>query len=471
MKVVHISTSDRGSGAASAAYRLHHGLRALGCASTMFVADVVDDEPEPTVTRFEPPRDLPTRLRRRLRRLQIAGSLARYTRPPHAEAFSDDRGPHGRELVDQVPACDIMHVHAMLRFVDYRAFFAVAPYRAPIVRTMHDMSFFTGGCHYDAGCGKYRVHCGACPQLGSHVTRDLSYAIWERKRSAFSAIPPDRLALVAPSRWLAGEAERSGLLRGLPVTVIPLGLDTQIFHPIERGFARSVLGLPPDASIVLFVAEPLSRANKGFADLAEALNGMERRELFLLSAGSGRPPVEVRTAHRHLGRLPDQRLLAIVYSAADLFVIPSLQDNAPQTAIEALACGVPAVGYDTCGIPEIVRPGVTGALVPPKNVGELRNAIEGLLDDDGRRARLAANCRRVAVEEYSVAVCARRHIALYETILGSGRVFPPAGPGAPARSGAARRAEARVPADPGAVPAPTPAAAHAGAQDASRNAP
>lgn len=471
MRVVHISTSDRGSGAASAAYRLHHGLRAQGCDSSMFVADVVDDEPEPTVRRFDPPRDVATRVRRRLRRMQISRNLARYARPAHGETFSDDRSPHGRELVHQVPPCDIMHVHAMLRFVDYRTFFAVAPYRAPIVRTLHDMSFFTGGCHYDAGCGKYVAHCGACPQLGSHVTRDLSYAIWERKRSAFTAIPPDRLFLVAPSRWLAGEAERSALLRGLPVTVIPLGLDTQIFHPIERGFARSVLRLPADASIVLFVAEPLSRVNKGFADLAAALNGLEHRNLLLLSAGSGGSPVDVRAAHRHLGRVPEQRLLSIVYSAADLFVIPSLQDNAPQTAMEALACGVPTVGYDTCGIPEIVRPGVTGTLVPPKNIDALRAAIAELLADHQRRARLAASCRRVAEEEYAVGVCARRHIELYERILDRGRVAQRVGAGAPRRCGEAQRPAPPVPAACAAVQAPAEGvAAYAGAQDPDRHA-
>jgi glycosyltransferase involved in cell wall biosynthesis len=418
MRVVHISTSDRGSGAASAAYRLHRGLRNLGCDSMMFVAELSGDDHDGTVRRFAAPRDLPTRLRRRLRRFQIARSAARYSRSSHAEAFSDDRSPHGPELVEQLPPSDMINVHAMLNFVDYRDFFAFAPRRAPVVRTLHDMSFFTGGCHYDAGCGKYAARCGACPQLGSSMEHDLSREIWQRKQSAFKRIPPDRLFLVTPTRWLANEVRRSALLRDLPVTVVPLGLDTEIFRPVDRSFARNILGLREDAAVVLFVAEPITRSNKGFADLAQALDGLDRpSNLILLSAGSGRPPARVQKAHQHLGKIGDERLLSIVYNAADVFVIPSMQDNSPQTALEAIACGIPVVGYATCGIPEIVRPGLTGLLVGPKDIPALRTAIGDLLQNHDQRARLAADCRRIAVEEYALSVSAQRYVQLYQMIL------------------------------------------------------
>ncbi len=426
MRVVHVSTYASGSGAALAAYRLHRGLLASGCGSTMFVSQP-PDEPDPTVKVFAPPRNLRTGLRRRLHRLQIARSHARYQvgLSTGLEMFSDDRSPHGAELVTQLPACDVIHVHAMFDFVDYRTFFALAPRRARIVRTMHDMSFFTGGCHYDGGCGKYTARCGACPQLGSQTEKDLSRQIWERKRAALSAVPPGSLNLVTPSRWLAEEARRSTLLRSFPVTVIPLGIDTDIFCPRDRRTARSVLGLPPEAFIVLFVANPITRVNKGFAHLAQAVDGLPTPgDLLLLSVGSGRPPVDVRVPHHHLGRVRDERLLSIIYNAADLFVIPSMQDNSPQTALEAMACGVPIVGYATCGIPDIVRPDLTGLLAPPQDVPALRAAIEMLMRGPTQRAELSAQCRRVAVEEYSLMTQARHYIEFYESILG-GMVYAP----------------------------------------------
>ncbi len=432
MRVVHVSTYDRANGAALAAYRLHQGLLSLGCDSKMFVSAIDSDEDDPTVQCFVPPSHLRIRLRRRLRRLQIARSFGSYrdARRSGLEAFSDDRGPHGAELVNQLPPCDIINVHMMYNFVDYRDFFASAPRRAPIVRTLHDMSFFTGGCHYDAGCGKHTEHCGACPRLGSSKERDLAYDIWERKSLAFRNVRPNRLFLVTASDWLAREAKRSALLRDFPITVIPHAIDTDVFSPRDRSFARSVLSIPADASVILFVAEPVTRINKGFAHLAQALGALDHTtNLLLLSVGSGTPPAKVAIPHQHLGHIGDVRLLSIIYSAADIFVIPSFQEAFGLTALEATACGTPVVGSDVGGISQTVRPGVTGLLVPPKDVAALRSAILDLLQNPVRRAQMAANCRRIAMEEYASKVQAQRYIELYQTILAGGT--PPARYGAP----------------------------------------
>jgi glycosyltransferase involved in cell wall biosynthesis len=428
MRILHVSTYGGGDGAAIAAYRLHRGLLSLGCDSAMFVSQTPNGLEDPSVKVYKPPRDWRI-LRRRWRRLQIARGLPRYeaSRPQGGETFSDDRSHHGDELVAQVPPCDIIHVHAMHAFIDYRSFFAAAPRRAPIVMTMHDMSFFTGGCHFDGvftdgdhfhgGCGRYTERCGACPQLGSDQERDLSRQIWERKQKAFNSIAPGRLHLVAPCNWMAQEAKRSPLLQGRPVTVIRYGVDTEVFQPFDRAAARQVLGIPFNASVVLFVAQPLSRRNKGFRELAQALEGIRQSDLLLMSVGGGTPPVDVSVSHRRLGSVRDERLLAIAYNAADIFVIPSLQDNSPQTALEAIACGIPVLGFQTSGIPEIVRPGVTGMLVPLQDVAALRTTIIKLLGDPDERASMAARCRRVALEEYSPPSQTQHYVDLYRAVL------------------------------------------------------
>ncbi len=420
MKVVHLSTLANGNSAAVVAYRLHKGLLRLGHDSTMFVAESRSEVNDPTVKFFNPPADLVSRVRRRLRRLQITRSFARYRtfRPAGYEGFTDDRSPHGADLLAQLPPCDVINIHVMFRFVDYCTFFTAVPRHTPVVRTLHDMNFFTGGCHYDAGCGKYTERCGACPQLGSRKERDLSRQIWQRKHAALSTVELRRLHIVAPSRWLADEAKRSTLLRNFPITVIPNGTDTGVFRPRDRSTAREVLGVPQDASVVLFVAQPITRPTKGFALLAQGLNELRGpTNLLLLSAGSGMPPGMVHIPHIHLGHIGSTRLLSLVYSAADIFVIPSLQEAHGQTVLEAMACGIPVVGFAVGGIRDTIRPGVNGLLAPAEDVTALRAAICELLQDPARRWAMAANCRRIVVDEYSLEVQTQRYIKLYEAIL------------------------------------------------------
>ncbi len=419
MRVVHICTIPTG-----AAYRLHAGLRRLGVDSAMVVAEIPEGTDDPTLVLFRPPGNFPNRIRRRLVRTAIARDFGRYrsTRPDGTGYFFDDRSPHGGDIFPQLPPCDVIHLHTMLGLTDFRAFFARVRGTLRVVRTLHDMSFFTGGCHQDWGCGRFRERCGACPQLGSRDPNDLSRQVWRRKHAALSAVPPDRFHLVAPSRWIAEMADASSLLRGFPITVIPLGLDTETFCPRDRRLAREMLGIPTDVRVVLFVASPIARPEKGFALLAQALDRLAPApNLLLISVGRGAPPVKVKVPHRHLGFIGHPAFLAVVYSAADVVVVPSIQDTFPQACIEALACGVPVIGFAVGGIPEMVRPGVTGVLVPPGDSDRLGNAIADLLQDSAGRAQLAINSRRIAVEEYTVEQMARRHRVLYEEVLHGGQ--------------------------------------------------
>lgn len=418
MKVVHLSTHDISGGAARAAYRLHSGLRRLGHDSYMVVAHRRGDDC--TVKRFNPPMDLPSRLRRRLRRERITRGFARYrdSRPAGYELFSDDRSQYGAAVVSQLPPCDVINLHWIAGFMNYDSFFAQVPQDIPIVWTLHDINPFTGGCHYDHGCGKYTDRCGACPQLGSRDTGDLSEEIWQRKREAFEQIEPARLRIVTPSRWLASEAERSTLFGRFPVSAIPYGLDTDVFSPRDRCLARDALEVPEEAGVVLFAAASVGNRRKGFALLAQALTSLnDLSNLFLISLGRGRPIVDSKIPHLHLGHIENDRLLSLVYSAADVFVIPSLQEAFGQTALEAMACGTPAVGFAIGGIPDMVRPGITGLLAPPEDVAALGVAIVELLRDAGRRVEMSDNCRRIAVKEYSLEAQAQRYVELYEKVL------------------------------------------------------
>jgi glycosyltransferase involved in cell wall biosynthesis len=418
MRIVHVTTNDIAGGAARATYRLHNGLRQLGYDSFVYVAR--QDSSDPAVKVFKPPEGLPARLRRRVRLEWINRSFGQCqaSRPNGYEHFHGDRTALGAAPVAQLPRGDVINLHWVAGFVDYRPFFSQVPPRTPVVWTLHDMNPFTGGCHYDHGCGRYTDKCGACPQLGSTKAIDLSRWVWQRKRRVYGQIKPGHLHIVAPCCWMAAEIKRSSLLRNFPLTIIPNSLDTDIFSPRDRRVAREALDIPQEARVILFVAASVSVRRKGFAMLTQTLSSLsDVPDLFLVSLGSGEPTIEVRIPHIHLGLVQNERWLSLVYSAADLFLIPSLQDNLPNTILESLACGTPVVGFDVGGIPDAVRPGVTGLLAPAEDIVVLSNTIRQLLEDEAARLQMAANCRRIATEEYALNVQALRYLELYERIL------------------------------------------------------
>jgi glycosyltransferase involved in cell wall biosynthesis len=388
----------------------------------MFVAE--KDGEDPYVVKYERSLDFAVRMRRVWRRKRIARAIGRYRRTMRSEAgwFSDDRAAYGGDPWIKLPENDVLNVHWVAGFVDYQKFFEWLPEGKPVVWTLHDLGVFTGGCHWDGGCGKFVQRCGACPQLGSGAEEDLSREIWTRKKRVFECVQASRLRVVAPSRWLAGEARRSSLLGRFACSVIPYGVDTEVFAPRDKRVSREVLEVPADGKVVLFLADDIHARRKGFHLLAEALAGIAADAgVFLLSMGAGSAPEIAGLRQAHLRHMRRDGILSGVYSAADIFVAPSTQDNLPNTVLESMACGTPVAAFAAGGIPDVVRPGVTGLLASPGDVAGLRAAILELLRDDEKRAEMSANCRSIALLEYSLEVQARRYLELYREMVGAER--------------------------------------------------
>ena len=419
MRITHLNTYGVIGGAARAAYRLHQGLCAAGHESRMLA--LYKSCSDPTVLEFMPPRDIATRLRRRLKRQAQERAIRELAaRPRGSSPFSDDRSQHGADVLQQLPESDVLNLHWIAEFIDYRSFFQELPQNLPVVWTLHDMNAFTGGCHYDGGCGKFAGECGACPQLGSSYHRDLSERIWQRKRTAFDSLRPQQLHLVTPSRWLAEEVRRSALLRCRVVTVIPNGVDVGVFQPRDRLAARRRFGIPREARTVLFVADSAAEKRKGLTTLLEALKGISKDgDLLFIALGSGLTGERLGDQFKTMEPIHDESDLSFLYSAADVFVLPSLQDNLPNTAIEALACGIPTIGSNVGGIAEVIRAGRTGLVFAPGDSDALKQALVALLGEPQRRAWMAEESRRIAEEEYSSEVQARRYVDLYESMIGA----------------------------------------------------
>jgi glycosyltransferase involved in cell wall biosynthesis len=414
MRILHVATNDLAGGAARAAYRLHQALRRQGHDSWMYVAN--RSSADPNVIAFTPTRSPFGRAQRALRRWQLQRELQPYVgqRPAGLEPFSDDRTIYGDDPIRHMPDCDIINLHWIAGFIEIAGLLRRATRSTPVVWTLADQNPYTGGCHYDEGCGRFATACGACPQLGSTETADLSARIAARKRVAVAAVAPGGLHIVALSRWIADEVRRSTVMAGVPVSVIPNSVDTDLFAPGDRAAARHALGIPAEARVLMFAADSLENRRKGFAKLTQALAGLDSSaQLLLLSLGEGKPSIGTAIPYLHLGHVDSDARLVAAYRAADLFVLPSLQDNLPNTALEALACGTPIVAFAAGGIPDMVRPGLTGLLAPVGDVEGLRDAIRTLLDEQAAREALRHTCRSVAVREYGAELHAQRYMQLY----------------------------------------------------------
>lgn len=411
MQVLMLNTFDDVAGADRAARRLLRGVRGLGVDTRLLVHFMVGDDSSDLLCRNEP-------WRRQLRRLKLyLGTLPVRCYPNRpvnnfTPAMLPDR--LAAEVAELAP--EIVHLHWL--GAGCCRIETLAAFNRPLLWTLHDAWPFTGGCHVPGTCEKYRERCGACPVLGSAREEDLSRRVWLRKERSWRNL---RLTLVAPSRWLADCARASSLFRDRRVEVIPHGLDTAVFRPQAKRAARERLGLPQERPIVMFGAvNALTDPNKGWQLLLPALRILAASApnalavVFGADAPAAVPDTGLPLAF--LGRLRNDADLVAAYSAADVFVAPSLQESFCQTALESLACGTPVAAFAATGLPDVVEHRNCGYLAQPYDSEELAHGIAWLLEDATRHAALADRARRKVEAEFSQETVAARYVALYREI-------------------------------------------------------
>lgn len=438
MNVVHLSTYHRFGGAAVAATRLHRALlRAsqsdgsrsdVSVESTMLVGTSNRQEkhrPEPGVTylanNFLAEQTAFGRF--------VAERL--YFLPVERDRsvrFQFSPAVFGANLTfhPAIQRADVLHLHwinfGFLSIDTLRNLFAL---KKPIVWTLHDQWAFTGGCHYSRGCDHFLSHCHACPYLKNPGVRDLSYRIFEQKVGLFDTA---NVVFTPPSRWLADEAMRSTLLRRFPFTVIPYAIDQELFCPVDRAEANAFLGLPNrtggDAAgpRLLFGSANVTDRRKGFHYFAEALTLLHQQHPNLtpeiLVFGKGRSYLfdELPYPIRQLGILTTEDEIVAAYNAADAMVVPSLEDNLPNTIIESLACGTPVVAFRTGGIPEMIDHRQNGYLAAVGSAQELADGLAFLLTHPNPDL-LRRNARQSAKMLFSEEVVAGQHLDLYRQLV------------------------------------------------------
>jgi len=404
MKVLQINQSDRSGGAALAAYRLHQGLLTAQIDARLLVGKAVSTSERVTA--------VPRRywLDNQLSRLSRLFSLNYVS---IVSSFDLPRHPFVRDA-------DLLHFHNLhAGYFNYLALPALTR-RQPAVLTLHDMWSFTGHCGYSYDCQRWKTGCGRCPYPQEYppIQRDSTCWEWRLKRWTYAR---SSLAVVAPSRWLTELAKQS-LLNRFEIHCIPYSLDTDAYQPRDRQQCRALLGIPADRYVLMFAAEYANNPRKGADLLQQALAHLpetyrERVTLLVLGLGGEALVEAVGLPACALGYVESDRLKAIAYSAADLVLMPTRADNQPLVLLESLACGTPMVSFDVGGVPELVRPGITGYLAEANDPHDFSRGICRLLDNSDQRARLSANCRHIAVAEYSLDRGVQNHLALYRQLL------------------------------------------------------
>lgn len=432
MDVTHFNSFLRG-GAATAARQLHRALREEGINSSFQYQPGQRSDQSQSELAEQGFREthwkkdgllegIAAKVRFRLHRQKFKRETA--ARPEGAEVFTSPHGkPSTRLPAGRDPSRRIVHLHWIAKFIDYPSFFGSLPAGQPVVWTLHDMNALTGGCHFSSGCERFRNGCGSCPQLVSDLAEsarleDVSHRSFRTKQRALEDI---NLHVVAPSRWLLEQARHSPILENAKsFRRIPYGMPVDRLFPVDREEARRHLGIEADQFVIAFGAMNLASLRKGAAELHAALKQLKSRRgisCLMFGAGTVDPNAFPLPVH-HAGFLSDDHQRRLAYSAADVFVLPSLEDNLPLTGMESMACGTPVIGFASGGIPDYVTRGETGWLASRGSESELASCLEEAINNTKQVREFGKNARRAISQSFRSDLEAKAYQSLYEQLIG-----------------------------------------------------
>lgn len=360
-----------------------------------------------------------TELRPYQRSLPVAGPASRMVR--HANWRARRWGmveplpwEYWFGLREQIDQFDLIHFHDLYMAISPRTLEAVAR-RKPVAFTVHDTSAFTGGCINPLGCTRFHQECGECPQKSELGRFDFTRSNLRLVRGMVNKVSPN---LIFPSQWIQGEARRSLKWTG-QAEHIPNGFDPRDYRFRTRRQARELLGLAQDRKIVAIVSGALDNKIKGIRFALEAVAAVRDLEPLTILVGHSSSAMEklLRGASFWMtGFVEDRAKMGLLFAAADLLLYPSLGDNLPITIQESMAAGTPVLAFDVGGMPELVRPGQTGWLVPTGDQEALNRKLREILQSAETEA-FGERGRTMIQEEFSMAQCLDRHLGMYRKIL------------------------------------------------------
>jgi len=429
MNVVLVNTWDIFGGASRAAHRLYNGLRQAGVETTYLVNDKRSSDG-----------NIQELKKQRCERGRQEGAVQRNYIEANRSSLSNTYFSftwNGAALADNpwIRSANIINLHWVEKFVSNRSLCELATLGKPVVWTLHDQRPFTGGCHYASGCNGFISGCIECRQLRQDAQHLPEKVVAER----MDIMADMDLTIVTPSKWLADAARSSRLFRDKRVEVIPNSVETDLFSPLDKTQAKSQLAIGENVVTLMFGAQHNREIRKGFRELMESLRlclqddrfrqACETGTIQIISIGDKGSDIEkLPIRSNNFGYIEDDRRLAQLYSATDLFILPSLEDNLPNSLLEAMACGTPIAAFATGGVPDMLKHERNGMLAETRDTRALANAILALVFDAEKRKVFGEQSRALIEAGYRLQDQAGNYSALFRSLLDStpGRVNVPA---------------------------------------------
>ncbi len=419
MRVLLINTSERAGGAAIAASRLLEALKNNGIKAKLLVRD--KQTQQVSVVPMENSWRLVWNF---LWERVVIWATKRFSKK---DLYAVDIANTGSDITSlpEFRQADVIHLHwinqGMLSLKNIRE---IVDSGKPVVWTMHDMWPCTGICHYSGSCTRYQRECDSCPFInGGSATKDLSWKVFQKKHALYQQA---NITFVTCSQWLKGVASKSALLIGKRIESIPNPINTNFFKPRSKPRAREKCGLPQDKKLILFGSAKITDKRKGIDYLISASQLLAEKypaykdQLMIVVFGKKSQQLEEQLPFpvHPLNYVNNEHDLVDIYNAVDLFLIPSLEDNLPNTIMEAMACGTPCVGFQTGGIPEMIDHLHNGYVADYRSTEDLANGIHWTLDES-EYTLLSEQAVRKVTGNYSERAVAKKYIDIYNQITGN----------------------------------------------------
>jgi len=417
MKVCLINTSDAGGGAAVACRRQLNALSAV-----VDIQMLVEHQKTKHPAIIEIANNWYKRSIAQLNFLLERLPFIAFKAKNKAARFAFSPANAGINIAQHpiIQQADILHLHwinsGFLSLKNLKTLFAL---QKPMVLTLHDMWTFTGGCHYAADCNHFMQQCGHCPFLKNPKEKDISRKGWLAKKEIYKQ--NNRILFVACSEWMAKMARQSSLLKDAKIIAIPNPIDTEIYKPLDKVALRKEWNIDLDTKIILFGAANINDKRKGMAYLIEALQLLKQNipsnlkiEIILFGKNTESAAAELPFKVRSLPVITSEQALINIYNLADVFVLPSLEDNLPNMVMEALACSVPVVAFNQGGIPEMVSHQQNGYIAQYQSSEDLQAGINWVLNN--KTIDLKNNARQKVLNDYSESIIAQKYQQVYQSI-------------------------------------------------------
>jgi len=416
-RILFINNSDISGGAGRAAFRVFEALQSGDISVKMLVKEKYSNNPDVISVNAFAKSGISLKIDRFIWKIKNRIRKQKWKKYPNREKiFLNDLNSIPLSRVFESIYFDILHLHFVANeFLNLKELKRI---KKPIVWTLHDCWPFTGICHYFYNCDRFKKACGECPMLHSSDPKDFTNTILNTKRNIYKHCD---LHIVCPSNWLAVAARSSNLFKNFPVSVIPNGIDTQIFKPMNKQEARQFLHLKDNKSYVLFGAvNAILDSRKGFQLLLESLKYISvsnDQSIEFLIFGTNKDdslPFSGFPVH-NMGIIENDEELAYLFSAADVVVVPSIGENLSNVIMESLSCGTPVIAFDIGGNSDMIEHKKNGYLADPFYPEDLASGIGWCLNNN-RNNELSENARKKVLENFSIEFIQKSYAKLYHEI-------------------------------------------------------